>query len=72
MLAAIERGDIDGFAVWEPWPTRTLQAVKGTEVLQPAEGIYNDVGFVRGIAARIRQQGHRREVRPCRWYRPTI
>jgi len=27
MLAATERGDIDGFAVWEPWPTRTVQAV---------------------------------------------
>src|SRR5262245_64697881 len=38
MLAATERGDIDGFAVWEPWPTRTLQAVKGTKILQDAEG----------------------------------
>ena len=46
MLAAIERGDIDGFAVWEPWPTRTLMAVKGTKVLQTAEGIYNNVNFV--------------------------
>jgi ABC-type nitrate/sulfonate/bicarbonate transport system substrate-binding protein len=46
MLAAIERGDIDGFAVWEPWPTRTLMAVKGTKVLQTAEGIYNNINFV--------------------------
>ena len=46
MLAAIERGDIDGFAVWEPWPTRTLQAVKGTKILQTAEGIYNNINFV--------------------------
>ena len=46
MLAAIERGDIDGFAVWEPWPTRTLMAVKGTKVLQTAEGIYNNVNFI--------------------------
>ena len=46
MLAAIERGDIDGFAVWEPWPTRTLMAVKGTKILQTAEGIYNNVNFV--------------------------
>jgi NitT/TauT family transport system substrate-binding protein len=46
MLAATERGDIDGFAVWEPWPTRTLQAVKGTKVLQDAEGIYNNINFV--------------------------
>ena len=29
MLAAIERGDIDGFAVWEPWPTRTLHVGQG-------------------------------------------
>ncbi|MBN9089063.1 MAG: NrtA/SsuA/CpmA family ABC transporter substrate-binding protein [Reyranella sp.] len=46
MLAATERGDIDGFAVWEPWPTRTLQAVKGTKILQTAEGIYNNINFV--------------------------
>jgi NitT/TauT family transport system substrate-binding protein len=46
MLAATERGDIDGFAVWEPWPTRTLQAVKGTKILQDAEGIYNNINFV--------------------------
>jgi NitT/TauT family transport system substrate-binding protein len=46
MLAAIERGDIDGFAVWEPWPTRTLQSVKGTKILQTAEGIYNNINFV--------------------------
>lgn len=46
MLAAIERGDIDGFAVWEPWPTRTLMAVKGTKIVQTAEGIYNNVNFV--------------------------
>jgi ABC-type nitrate/sulfonate/bicarbonate transport system substrate-binding protein len=46
MLAATERGDIDGFAVWEPWATRTLQSVKGTKVLQTAEGIYNNINFV--------------------------
>lgn len=46
MVAAIERGDIDGFATWEPWPTRTLMAVKGTKILQDAEGIYNNINFV--------------------------
>ena len=46
MLAATERGDIDGFAVWEPWPTRTLMSVKGTKILQTAEGIYNNINFV--------------------------
>ena len=46
MVAALERGNLDGFAVWEPWPTRTLQAVKGTKILQDAEGIYNNINFV--------------------------
>ena len=46
MMAAIERGDIDGFATWEPWPTRTLMGVKGTKILQDAEGIYNNINFV--------------------------
>ncbi|MGE0311837.1 MAG: ABC transporter substrate-binding protein [Lautropia sp.] len=46
MLAAIERGDIDGFAVWEPWPTRTLMSVKGTKILQDADGIFNNINYV--------------------------
>ena len=46
MLAATERGDINGFAVWEPWPTRTLQTVKGTKILVDAEGIYNNRNYV--------------------------
>ncbi len=46
MLAALERGDIDAFAVWEPWPTRTLMAVKGSKVLATAEGIYNNINFI--------------------------
>jgi ABC-type nitrate/sulfonate/bicarbonate transport system substrate-binding protein len=46
MLAAIERGDIDAFAVWEPWPTRTLMSVKGTKVLATAEGVYNNINFI--------------------------
>jgi ABC-type nitrate/sulfonate/bicarbonate transport system substrate-binding protein len=46
MLAAIERGDIDAFAVWEPWPTRTLMAVKNTKVLATADGIYNNINFI--------------------------
>ena len=46
MVAAIERGDIDGFATWEPWPTRALMNVKGTKILQDAEGIYNNINFV--------------------------
>jgi NitT/TauT family transport system substrate-binding protein len=46
MLAALERGDIDGFAVWEPWPTRTLMAVKGSKTLATADGIYNNINFI--------------------------
>ena len=46
MLAAIERGDIDGFAVWEPWPTRTLRRSRAPRSCRPAEGIYNNVNFV--------------------------
>jgi NitT/TauT family transport system substrate-binding protein len=46
MLAAIERGDIDGFAVWEPWPTRTIMAVKGTKVLAGSEGIVKNRNFI--------------------------
>jgi len=46
MLAAIERGDIDAFAVWEPWPTRTMMAVKNTKVLATADGIYNNINFI--------------------------
>ena len=46
MVAAIERGDIDAFATWEPWPTRALQNVKGTKILQDAEGIYNNINFI--------------------------
>src|SRR5215472_14749878 len=46
MVAAIERGDIDALATWEPWPTRALMNVKGTKILQDAEGIYNNINFV--------------------------
>src|ERR1044072_2986282 len=46
MVAALERGDIDGFATWEPWPTRALMGVKDTKILQDAEGIYNNINFV--------------------------
>lgn len=46
MLAALERGDIDGFAVWEPWPTRTLMSVKGSKILATADGVYNNINFI--------------------------
>jgi ABC-type nitrate/sulfonate/bicarbonate transport system substrate-binding protein len=39
MIAALERGNIDAYAVWEPWVTRGLAAVKNTKVLRDQEGI---------------------------------
>jgi NitT/TauT family transport system substrate-binding protein len=39
MVAALERGNIDAYAVWEPWVTRGLAAVKNTRVLKDQEGI---------------------------------
>ena len=39
MVAALERGNIDAYAVWEPWVTRGLSAVKNTKVLRDQEGI---------------------------------
>src|SRR5229473_5064918 len=39
MVAALERGNIDAYVVWEPWVTRGLAAVKNTKVLKDQEGI---------------------------------
>ena len=46
MMAALERGDIDAFAVWEPWPTRALMSIKNTKVLATSDGIYNTINFI--------------------------
>ena len=46
MVAALERRDIDGFAVWEPWPTRALAGIKGTKVLATNAGVYNNINFI--------------------------
>ncbi len=63
MVAALERGNIDAFAVWEPWLTRTLQAVKGTKIAATSEGIFNHVEL-RLHEPRLdrAEQGHGREV----------
>src|SRR6266705_3776369 len=54
MVAALERGSIDAYAVWEPWVTRGLAAVKNTKVLKDQEGIleqgvyiYMNLGWIR-------------------------
>lgn len=39
MVAALERGNIDAFAVWEPWPTRAMRAIPGTKILVNNESI---------------------------------
>jgi ABC-type nitrate/sulfonate/bicarbonate transport system substrate-binding protein len=54
MVAALERGDIDAYAVWEPWVTRGLAAVKNTKVLKDQENIleqgvyiYMNLGWIK-------------------------
>jgi ABC-type nitrate/sulfonate/bicarbonate transport system substrate-binding protein len=39
MVAALQRGNIDAYAVWEPWVTRGLASVKNTKVVRDREGI---------------------------------
>jgi ABC-type nitrate/sulfonate/bicarbonate transport system substrate-binding protein len=46
MVAALERGNIDAYAVWEPWVTRGLGAVKNTKVLRTQEGILEQGVFI--------------------------
>jgi ABC-type nitrate/sulfonate/bicarbonate transport system substrate-binding protein len=46
MLAALERNDINAFAVWEPWPTRTLKAVSGAKIVATNAGVYNNINFI--------------------------
>jgi NitT/TauT family transport system substrate-binding protein len=46
MVAAIERGDIDAFAVWEPWPTRTVLSIKGTKILVGSKGLIQNRNFI--------------------------
>lgn len=46
MVAAIERGNIDAFAVWEPWPTRGMLAVPGTQIIATNEAIFTNHNFI--------------------------
>jgi NitT/TauT family transport system substrate-binding protein len=39
MVAALERGNIDAFAVWEPWPTRAMRAIPNTKILLSNEAV---------------------------------
>lgn len=46
MIAALERGDINAFAVWEPWPTRAVTSIKGAKILVDGEGIVKNRNFI--------------------------
>ena len=46
MVAALERGNIDAFAVWEPWPTRAMRAIPNTKILVNNETIQIVRNFV--------------------------
>lgn len=46
MLAAIDRGDLDAVAAFEPWVTRILQAVPRTKVLRDNDGILQSHNYV--------------------------
>lgn len=46
MVAALERGNIDAFAVWEPWPTRAMRAIPNTKILLNNEAIQVVRNFV--------------------------
>jgi ABC-type nitrate/sulfonate/bicarbonate transport system substrate-binding protein len=45
-IAALERGDVDAFVGWEPWPTRAVMAVKGAKILIDADGILNNRNYI--------------------------
>ncbi len=42
MVAALERGNIDAYAVWEPWVTRGLAAVKNSALVEATDIINKD------------------------------
>lgn len=46
MLAAMERGNIDGFSNWEPWVTRTVSAVPQTYLLMDNFGVLPDEAMI--------------------------
>src|SRR2546428_6997359 len=46
MVAALERGNIDAYAVWEPWVTRGLAAIKNTKVLKDQENVLEQGGYI--------------------------
>lgn len=46
MLAALERGNVDAISAWEPWVSRTIQALPNTKILRDNEGIIHTRNYV--------------------------
>ncbi len=46
MVAALERGDIDAFGVWEPWVSRALMGIPNTKNLRDNAGIIEPRDYV--------------------------
>jgi ABC-type nitrate/sulfonate/bicarbonate transport system substrate-binding protein len=46
MVAALERGNIDAFSAWEPWPTRAIMSIKGAKIIRDSQGIYTGRNFI--------------------------
>ena len=48
MVAAMERGDLDAYAAWEPWVSRGVQAIKNTHVLLSSVGLWEPSNAICG------------------------
>lgn len=46
MVAALERGNIDAFIAWEPWPTRATLSVAGASKILGQKGVMDSRVFV--------------------------
>lgn len=47
MVAAVERGNIDGYSAWEPWVSRGIIALQPkVHVLRDSQGIYSPRSFI--------------------------
>lgn len=46
MIAALERGNLDAVATWEPWVTRAIDSVSNTKLLRDNEGILFSRNFL--------------------------
>ena len=65
MVAALERGNINAFAVWEPWPTRAMKAIPNTKILvnnEPIQIVRNFV-YVNKAWATANEEATRRFLR---------